>query len=520
MNKKVFLRTFGCQMNERDSEIIMSMMMQEGYAPVESYEDADLIIFNTCSVRKHAEDRVWGKLEEMKRLKIESNCKLPTYVILTPSVSEVEESKYLDSSAWFGLAHHRSPGNDNIYKKKHSLILPIIGLVGCMGKAYGKEIFKRLPHVDFVCGPSNIYDIPSLVDRVISGERYITAIKKTKRTVKVITKTGTVPKKQGQPLFLHSPGAIRAFVNITQGCNNFCSYCIVPFVRGREISRPQKDIIDEIKQLVDNGTKEVTLLGQNVNSYKMAYSKKNLNARRYTLNAKTNDFVYLLEEVNKIKGLERIRFMTSHPKDAGIELFKAIAGLDKVCEHLHLPMQSGSDRILKLMNRGYASARYLKLIDGIRKAVPDCAITTDIIVGFPSESERDFKDTYEMMQKIKFDSAFIFKYSPRPFEKASQMNDDVSMEAKKERNQVLLNLQNNISVKKCERFIGKTENALGLSLAKRRPDSSSDLSAVYIKTRTRKNYQLVCKGSKQLIGKVFDVKIRDAQSNTLIGDIV
>ena len=487
-------------MNERDSEIIMSMMMQEGYAPAQSYEDAGLIIFNTCSVRKHAEDRVWGKLAELKGLKIAR------------------------PRSFTRSARKTSTRPNGI----------IIGLAGCMGKAYGKEIFERLPHVDFVCGPANIYDIPALVDKVLSGKTHVAAIGKDKRPVKVRAKTGTVPKKQGLSLFLHSPGAIRAFVNITQGCNNFCSYCIVPFVRGREISCPQKEIIDEIKQLVDSGTKEVTLLGQNVNSYglKIASSfdctqDEALSEVEWAsfapagLSRKDDiDFVRLLERINNIKGLERIRFMTSHPKDAGIELFKAIAGLDKVCEHLHLPMQSGSDRILKLMNRGYTSAHYLKLIDSVRKTVPDCAITTDIIVGFPSESERDFKDTYEMMQKIKFDSAFIFKYSPRHFTKASQMNDDVSMEVKKERNQVLLNLQDNISQKKCERFIGKTENVLGLSLAKRKPDSSSDLSATYIKTRTRKNYQLVCKGSRKLIGKVFDVKIRDVQDNTLIGDIV
>jgi tRNA-2-methylthio-N6-dimethylallyladenosine synthase len=487
MGNRLYIRTFGCQMNERDSEIIYSMMMQGGYAPVQSYEEADLIIFNTCSVRKHAEDRVWGKLAELKGLKI----------------GRSRSSRHALEHFVLGRHVAGAPCNDII-----------IGLVGCMGKAYGKEIFKRLPHVDFVCGPSNIYDIPNLVERVIAGEKHIVMIKKNKRPVR---------KEHA----MHNPRAVRSFVNITQGCNNFCSYCIVPFVRGREISRPEADIIKEIEQLVANGTKEVTLLGQNVNSYKIADSverlggsKKNLNAKRYTLNAKTNDFVYLLEKVNKIKGLERIRFMTSHPKDAGIELFRAIAGLDKACEHLHLPMQSGSDRILKLMNRGYTSAHYLKLIDDIRKAVPDCAITTDIIVGFPSESERDFKDTYEMMQKIKFDSAFIFKYSPRPFTRASQTEDDVSIEAKKERNQVLLNLQANISQKKCDGFIGKIENALGLSLAKRKPDSSSDLSATYIKTRTRKNYQLVCKGSKNLIGEVFDVKIQNAQDNTLIGDVI
>jgi tRNA-2-methylthio-N6-dimethylallyladenosine synthase len=474
--KRFYIRTFGCQMNERDSEIIFSMMMQEGYSPAQSYEDTDLIIFNTCSVRKHAEDRVWGKLEELKRLKSR------------------------DESIRLALCGKRfEPKTANRKPQTGQIISPIIGLVGCMGKAYGKEIFKRLPHVDFVCGPSNIYDIPSLVDKVLSGKRHITAIKKVKRPVK---------KERA----LHNSGPVRAFVNITQGCNNFCSYCIVPFVRGREMSRPQKDIIDEIKQLAGDGTKEVTLLGQNVNSYKSQVTGYRLQV--------TEDFVNLLEEVNNIKGLERIRFMTSHPKDANADLFKAIASLDKVCEHLHLPIQSGSDRILKLMNRGYTRVHYLKLIDGIRKAVPDCAITTDIIVGFPSESEKDFKDTYDILKQIEFDSAFIFKYSPRPFAKASKMDDDVDIEVKKERNQVLLRLQDTISQKKTRHLVGTVENALGLSIAKKKPDSSNDLSATYIKARTRKNYQAVCKGNKVLIGKIFNIKIKDTQDNTLIGDII
>jgi tRNA-2-methylthio-N6-dimethylallyladenosine synthase len=476
---RVFIRTFGCQMNERDSEIICSMMMQEGYAPAQSYEDASLIIFNTCSVRKHAEDRVWGKLTELKDKEI-----------CPPSFAGAKLSRGATSPPQISSKSLR--GGTRPHKK-------IVGLVGCMGKAYGKEIFKRLPHVDFVCGPANIYDIPALVNKVLAGKTHVAATGKNTRPLK--KRDGTYREEN-----------IRAWVNISYGCDNFCSYCIVPYVRGREISRSRKDIIDEIKQLVDNGTKEVTLLGQNVNSYKFT-----VHGSQFTDN---NDFVMLLEEVNKIKGLERIRFMTSHPKDAGIELFKAIAGLDKVCEHLHLPMQSGSDRILKLMNRGYTCAHYLKLIDGVRKVIPDCAITTDVIVGFPSESEKDFKDTYEMMQKIKFDSAFIFKYSTRPFTKASQMKDDVSMEAKKERNHVLLNLQAKISERKTNALIGNIENVLGLSIAKKKPDSSNDLSATYIKARTRKNYQAVCKGGKALIGKIFDIKIKDIQDNTLIGDII
>ncbi len=445
---KVYIRTFGCQMNERDSEIIYSMMIQEGYTPVSSYEEADLIIFNTCSVRKHAEDRVWGKLKELKNLKHgESAC---------------------------------------------SGAPPMIGLVGCMAKAHGKEVFKKLPHVSFICGPSNIYDIPGLAKKVKSGKSHLMSISKEKRPLS---------EKRDE----YREEKIRAWVNISYGCNNFCSYCIVPFVRGREISRRSENIIDEIKRLVDNGAKEVTLLGQNVNSYKSPTGKS---------------FIRLLEEVNRIDGLRRIRFMTSHPKDAGLELFKAIAGLDKVCEHLHLPLQSGSDRILRLMNRNYTSSHYLKLIDNLRKTIPDCAVTTDIIVGFPSETEGDFEDTRMLMEKIRFDSAFIFKYSPRPFAKASNTEDDILLEEKKERNQVLLGCQDKITRKKNEDLIGNVEEVLGISIAKRKPSSSEYPPATYIKGRSRKNSLVVYKGSMGLIGRILNVKIRGVEENTFIGEAV
>ena len=436
----VYIRTFGCQMNERDSEIIYSMMLETGYMQASSYNDADIIIFNTCSVRKHAEDRVWGKLMQL--------------------------------------------GTNPKTK--------IFGLVGCMAKAYKDEIFKRLPHVDFICAPANIYDIPNLVEKIISGKRYVASISKDKRPIKKASDNFREEK-------------MRSWVNIGHGCDNFCSYCIVPFVRGREISRPKQDIIDEIKCLVDKGTKEVTLLGQNVNSYQSSTG---------------NGFVELLEDVNKIDGLKRIRFMTSHPKDAGIALFQAIARLNKVCEHFHLPLQAGSDRILKSMNRGYTLSHYLKLIDKLRKVVPDCAITTDIIVGFPSETENDFNCTCDIMKKIGFESAFIFKYSPRPFTKASDMTDDVSIEDKKTRNQILLDLQDKITKKKNKGLIGKQKESLGIAIAKRKPFAAKNIPGTYIKGRTREGLQAVYKGNSSLIGEVLSVKIKAVEENTLIGKVV
>lgn len=441
-------------MNERDTEIICGMMMQEGYTPVSSADEADLIIYNTCSVRKHAEDRVWGNIEQLKRLKVKK--------------LKGSKVKRLDERAE-----------------------PIIGLVGCMGKAYGEDIFKRLPHVDFICGPSNIYDIPDLVERVKEGKRHIVAIGAKRRPLR---------KDEGR----YRDESVRAWVNIGEGCDNFCSYCIVPYVRGREVSRPESDILDEIKGLVDKGIKEVTLLGQNVNSYKETDA----------------NFIKLLERINKIEGLKRIRFMTSHPKDADLKLFEAMKNLDKVCEHLHLPLQSGSDKILKAMNRKYTVSHYLKLIDLLRKEIPDCAVSTDIIVGFPGETEKDFMDTYMVMKRIGFDSAFIFKYSPRPFTKASEMKDDIEKKTKEERNQVLLNLQDKITGEKNQNLIGTIHEAMGIRGAKRKPGSSYELSAFYIKARTRRNRQVVYKGTKDLIGAVCDVKINEVEEHTLIGELV
>ncbi|MDD5503769.1 MAG: tRNA (N6-isopentenyl adenosine(37)-C2)-methylthiotransferase MiaB [Candidatus Omnitrophica bacterium] len=473
--KRVYIKTFGCQMNERDSEIIYSLMIRKGYVPAQSYEDADIIIFNTCAVRKHAEDRVWGKLSELKRLKVKESSKCPANKA--------------------GLAQDM-PDRDII-----------IGLAGCMGKAYGKDVFKRLEHVDFVCGPSNIYDIPALVEKVSSGKRHICSVSKESRPLD--REKGL--KGSAESLYLYRENNVSSFVNISYGCNNFCSYCIVPYVRGREVSRPRGCVIEEIKYLVDRGIKEVTLLGQNVNSYK--------SSGRALLGGK-NDFVKLLQSVNRISGLERIRFMTSHPKDANLELFKAIAGLDKVCQHLHLPLQSGSDRILKLMNRGYSSKHYQKLVDDMRKIAPECAITTDIIVGFPSETEEDFGHTRDIMDRIGFDGAFIFKYSPRPFAESFKMQDDVSEDAKRRRNQDLLNLQARKMRENIVGFIGNVESVLGLSPAKRPPDSLACAQDYYIKARTMKNYQIVCKADKSLIGKIFDVKITGVQDNTLVGNIV
>ncbi len=476
-------------MNEADSELVYSMLLAQGYTKVSSYEDADVILFNTCSVRKHAEDRVWGKVGELKRIKGG-----PT------QISQPTASK----------------------SKRGGSIMPktkVLGIIGCMAKAQREKIFERLPHVNFICGPSDIYEAADLIAQAQENpEEHFQAIDKCKRPLK----KGTVPlfaesstrAKRGQSPFyrpFYREEKMRAWVNISYGCDNFCSYCIVPYVRGREISRKSEDIIDEIKMLVDDGVKEVTLLGQNVNSY---------GKKPETSNQKT-EFVKLLGKINKIKGLLRVRFMTSHPKDASVYLFKAMKNLDKVCEHLHLPVQSGSDRILRLMNRKYTAGDYLRPIEQYRKIVNGGSLTTDIIVGFPTETEEDFYKTYMLMKEVRFDSAFIFKYSPRPYTAAYKMKDDIEKETKEERNQSLLRLQDRIKKNKGKLLMNTIQQALGIRKAKRGPISYySENGKYYLNGRTRTNMQVIYEGNPELIGHLSDVKIKDIEGNTLIGERV
>ena len=377
-NLKVYIRTFGCQMNSRDSEIVIGMLEEHGYKHTLTPEDADVIIFNTCSVREHAEQRALSNLGSLTR--------------------------------------------KGVKKKKR-----IFGIMGCVAQHKQDKLFKSLPRLDFVCGSSDIYNIPLILSQIINEEKEkVLSVSKKDR--------GQRPLDNIDPSYREEKG--KALVNIMYGCNNFCSYCIVPFVRGKEISRPVKDIVKEIESLVSKGITHITLLGQNVNSYN---GKDNNNKI---------DFVQLLHIIDNIKGLKKISFMTSHPKDATKELFEAIRDLDKVDKHLHLPMQSGSNKILKLMNRGYTIEKFDKLIDSYQQIVPNGKLSTDVIVGFPNESEEDFNKTKEQLKKIRCNMAFIFKYSPRPPAKSSEMEDNIELKEKKRRNTELLDLQRKISNEK------------------------------------------------------------------------
>ncbi|MEA3305925.1 MAG: tRNA (N6-isopentenyl adenosine(37)-C2)-methylthiotransferase MiaB [Candidatus Omnitrophota bacterium] len=366
---RVYIRTFGCQMNSRDSEIIYGLLFERGWGKAGSIEEADCVLFNTCSVRHHAEQRAYSNMGSLARRK-RRNPKL------------------------------------------------ILGFIGCTAQKDKDLVFKRLPHVDLVAGPGNIYNIPDYLDAIMRGEKMVLAADSFER-----------PQRKNPS---YREGRASAYISISEGCDNFCSYCIVPYVRGRQRSRKREPVINEVRSTVEMGIKEITLLGQNVNSY--GKDLKN-----------GSNFVNLLEEINSIDGIKRIRFVSCHPKDTTEELFKAMRGLSRVYNHLHLPLQSGSDKILKAMKRGYTPGHYMSLIDMLRSYIPDCNITTDIIIGFPGETEKDFKDTYDVMRKIKFDSAYIFKYSPRPPAVSSKLPDDVPEEVKKKRHAELLELQKEIS---------------------------------------------------------------------------
>jgi len=319
-------------------------------------------------------------------------------------------------------AEERAISNMQLFMSKHKD--RIYGIVGCGAQALKEKLFKRLPRLDIVCGTGEIAKLPELVKNA-----------RQEKVLALDNEDGLLPEINSA----YRRGRDHAYVSIMRGCNNFCSYCIVPYVRGRERSRNQQDIIREVKNLVSKGIENITLLGQNVNSY----SPKNNYGE-----SKGYDFTDLLKDLNKIEGVKKITFMTSHPKDASVKLFKTMRDLDKVVKHLHLPLQSGSDRILKLMERGYAGGEYTSLVQEARKIIPGLRLTTDIIIGFPSEKDTDFSDTLGLVRKIRFDLAYIFKYSPRPGTKANCMEDDVADKIKSRRHKALLSEQKEISRRK------------------------------------------------------------------------
>lgn len=435
---KYHIATFGCQGNERDSEMIAGILEKKGYKATENINDADVILFNTCCVREKAENKVFSRIGKLKELK-EKNPDL------------------------------------------------IIGICGCMVQQEKmiERVRHRTPYVDLIFGTHNIHELTKLLDNIREQKKAQYHVLNDSENIV----EGLPSKRQF---------SYKALVNITYGCNNFCTYCIVPYVRGREKSRKPEYILEEVRELANDGVVEVMLLGQNVNSYGKDLSEK-------------VSFAQLLKEVNKIPGLARIRYMTSHPKDFSDELIQSILESEKVCRHFHLPVQAGSSRILKLMNRIYTREQYLELVDKIRNAFPEASLTTDIIVGFPGETEEDFSQTLDLVQRVRYDSAFTFKYSPRTGTPAATMDNQVPEPVKKERLQRLMDVQNKISLDINKSLQGKVLPVL--------VEGSSKGEANMLTGRTETNKVVLFPGSPELTGKIVNVEITTPQTWILKGEI-
>jgi tRNA-2-methylthio-N6-dimethylallyladenosine synthase len=438
MTRKLYIQTFGCQMNLHDSEKIVSLLGQSGYCNTDDIYEADLIIINTCSIREKADQKAYSQFGRLRRLRQER-----------PNI--------------------------------------VIGIGGCLAQQNGTSILRDYPFVDLVFGTHQIHKIPALVQRMENRRAPIveTSFRQSVNSLNIVP----VPQN----------GEISAYVTIMQGCNNYCSFCVVPYLRGREESRALQSIIDEIKLLADSGVREVTLLGQNVNSYGKTLDNG-------------DSFTKLLHEIEKIGGIERIRFTTSHPKDLSEDLMDCFTGVSKLCEHIHLPVQSGSDSILAMMNRCYTSGEYLEKIDRIRSICPRICITSDIIVGFPGETDNDFQSTLDLMERVKFDGTFSFKYSERPGTAAAMLDHKVADYVKQERLQILQSLQDRHSLERNTQMISHNEDVLLEGFAK---NSKADVMG-----RTRTNKIVNIRGSSDLIGKGVSVVITEAYQHSLRGNLL
>ncbi len=435
--------TYGCQMNEHDSEVLAGLLETMGYGRTEDLQEAQLIILNTCCVRESAEDKIYGKIGSLKPLKMAD-----------PAL--------------------------------------LVGVCGCMAQkpAEAGKIRQKAPFVDFVLGTDTMEKLPGI----------LVTLYQTKSKQVVVSDNEYRSVQEHLPRTRSTPH--KSWVAIMHGCDNFCTYCIVPYVRGRERSRQPKDILAEITQLAAEGVREVTLLGQNVNSYGRGLSEE-------------IDFAGLLLQVDQISGIERIRFMTSHPKDLSLRLIQAMARADHVCNHIHLPVQAGSNRILQEMNRGYTREYYLELVRMIRTELPDCSITTDIIVGFPGETEIDFADTLNLTEQVRWDAAYTFLYSNRSGTKAASMNNQIEDGIKKDRLQRLMDVQNKISLEIHQSLIGKKFPVMIEGPSRTNPD-------VWAARTTANHLVLVPKDHIMQLqaGDIVDAKISAAKTWTLHGELI
>jgi tRNA-2-methylthio-N6-dimethylallyladenosine synthase len=457
---KFHLKNFGCQMNKLDSGLLAGALSSRGFVHTDSAADADVVIINTCSVRQHAEDRVLSHLGHLKHLK----------------------------------------------KTRPEMLVAVIG---CMAQRLGKELLEH-DTVDIVAGPGQLAQIPALIDEAIQQRHQQLAVSKHIRHPDSIEHQQILDEFEMQYDSDENHIKSQAYIRVMRGCNNFCTYCIVPYVRGPEISRPPQMILEQAKKLADGGIRQITLLGQNVNAY------------RYQQGDKTWILANLLEKISDIPGVHWVRFITSHPGKFDDSILQVMADLPKVCPYLHIPAQSGSDRILKAMNRGYTSAHYMALMDKARATVPEIAVAGDFIVGFPGETEEDFAATADLVSRVRYKNCFIFQYSPRAGTRAEQkLPDDIPAEIKQRRNAQLLELVNTIAEQDNKRFVGRTLEVLveGPSKMARRNTAENEEQLQLI-GRTAHDYIVVFNGPQTLGGEFVNVKIMDASALTLFGEPV
>ncbi len=443
---KHYIYSFGCQMNVHDSEMLSGILSECGYEETKKPEDADVIMINTCCIRDHAESKTLGLIGTLRELK--------------------------EKRPWL-----------------------IIGIAGCMTQQeiFAKKIKAKFPHIDIILGTNCAPQLPGAILKVLTNDEA-----KKKRTL--FRDDNDFSVIENSPI--NRARSVTSWLTVMYGCNNFCTYCIVPYVRGRERSRQPESILHDARMLAENGTKEITLLGQNVNSY-----GKELDY----------PFAKLIREINKIDGLERIRFMTSHPKDISDDLIDCFGECDKLCEHLHLPIQSGSDRILSLMNRHYDLEKYREIVRKLRAVRPDIELSTDIITGFPGETEDDFQRTLDAVEEMQYSFAFSFAYSPRNGTKAAVMEDQIPNAVKKERLNRLIALQNSISAKISAGYIGRTVEILSEGSAANDEEASDKTKQV---GRTRTNKKVYFSSDEDTEGKLLDVKINNSVSVTLGGELI
>ena len=441
----VFIKTYGCQMNERDSEAVAAQLVSKGYSLAPSEANADVVLLNTCSVRDFAEQKAINKMRNL-----------------------------------IGTARS---------EKRNQ----IVGFMGCMAQSRGRELIDKLPDVDLVLGTQKFHRAAEYLDALLAGQRDkivdTDEEKNSEATIREHLVNGSAKT------------SVSAFVSIMQGCNQYCTFCIVPYTRGEERSRTIPDIVAECRELVARGVREITLLGQIVTSY----GKRDIPVRDGH-----SAFVQLLDAVHEIDGLDRIRFTSPHPKGYGDDLAQAYARLPKLCESAHIPLQSGSDRLLKIMHRGYTREKYLGIIRKLRAAKPEIGLTTDIIVGFPGETEADFEETLSLCREVAFDNAYIFKYSERRDTPAATMPDQVPQEIREERNHRLLDLVNEIAARKYDTFIGRQVQIL--------VEGPSKKNAARYTGRTRCNRIVLFDGNDRHRGQLMDLKIERTGSFTLYGN--